>query len=283
MNHREGAKAVEGSDRLRYRVCDSEVTIAIGDPALVPAVRELFRPYEGSCGRPRSAAPPAVGIRREGGTHLVEWGGESRECRTWSELVIAAEYALAVSLLAACGRLAHLHAAGAVVDDRGIVALGGTGAGKSSLALNWSLAGLPLLGDDVLMVDRSSRVLPFKRLVKVVPRLLEERGIDCATTPFWTPGSEEAWFDPAGAGGWAAPTPVAVVAVVRYRPGAALAVDPVDRAMMLSALLHSLLPSGLGRAASLDRLVALTSGARTFAVTYGAAAQAADALTKVRV
>ena len=59
---------------------------------------------------------------------------------------------------------AHLHAAGTVVSSRALVALGSSGAGKSSLALAWSLAGYPLLGDDAVLLAADGRVYLTERV-----------------------------------------------------------------------------------------------------------------------
>ena len=266
-------------DTINLRACDRAFTVSVDDPDLVEPVRRLFRPYWVKSSGGQQGGLPGMSIRRQAGGHVVEWGvGRRDRCADFSELIIAAEFALTDVLLTACDRWAQLHAAGAVVRGRAALALGGTGAGKSSLALGWSLAGLPLLGDDVLLIDESGQAAPFKRFLKVAPELLEACGVALERTPFWIPGSAEAWFDPLVGGGWGTPVPVHVIALVRYQRGVPLEVEEIDDVSVLNAVLHSLLPTGLDRQRSFDRLVSVIRGARAYRLTFGEARSAAKAL-----
>jgi hypothetical protein len=266
---------------IRLRICGADVAVALHDPALVEPARELFRPYEVSPSDGGEAAPAVRTCSSDDGI-VVGWGrGDQERVRSGNELVIAIEFALTESLLAACSGHAHLHASGAVVRGGAVLALGAAGAGKSSLAVSWSLAGIPVLGDDIVFVDATSRACPFKRLFKVTPAVLTECGVRPEQTPFWRPESAEAWYDPAEDGGWASPVPVALLAFVRYQPEADTAVRAINRASALRGLLQSLLPGGLSREASFDRLVLLSRRARAYDVTYGSATDAARVLAEL--
>jgi hypothetical protein len=264
---------------LGYRICDAAISVSVNDVALAEQVRELFRSYEVSLVGPGTLA---VRVRRANGDIIVEWDPDQRErCRSSADFIIAAEFALTETFLRTCGHLAHLHAAGAVVGDKAILALGPRGAGKSSLALGWALAGIPVLGDDIVFVDGDGRALPFKRLIKVAPALLEERRIELNTTPFWTPDSDEAWFDPADWGGWAPVAPVELLAFVHFSAGADTTMREVRRSAALEGLLRNLLPDGLQAMSSFDRLTTVARTARAYEVVYGSAASAAKLLMEL--
>ncbi len=266
---------------IRYRVHGAGVSLDIHDPDHLGLLGYLFRAYQvsGEAGGSGSEESGRVTVRGHDGGSLVVWGAQRALCRSEEELVIAVESALAEMLLAACADWALLHASGAVVGDRAVLALGPAGAGKSSLALSWSLTGLPALGDDIVLVDSAGRVSPFMRLFKVAPDLLRARGVGPETTPGWLPGSVEAWFDPTSAGGWTgAAVPVAVVALVQHRSRGGVVVREMGRAEVLNVLLHSLFPSGLPAAASVDRLAEVAAGARALEVTFDSAAEAAASL-----
>lgn len=266
---------------VRLRVCGRDVAVALHDAALVEPTRELFRPYH-VMPSDGSAVAPAVRTYPSDDGIVVDWGQASQQpVRSGDDLIIALEFALTVSLLVACRDHAHLHASGAVVGDRAVLALGATGAGKSSLALSWSLAGIPVLGDDIVFVDAAGHARPFKRLFKVIPATLTERGIRLDRTPFWSPDSAEAWFDPAEGGGWASSASVGLLAFVRHQPDGDTVVRAADRASALRGLLESLLPDGLSAEKSFDRLVDISKRARAYHVSYGSATDAGRVLAEL--
>jgi hypothetical protein len=204
-------------------------------------------------------------------------------CDSWTRALEVLEFTLTEALLATCRRAVHLHAAGAVVRDGAILALGGSGTGKSSLALCWSAAGRPVLGDDVVLLERDGRVGPFRRLFKVPSHALGLLDISPASTPFWEPDSEEAWYDPTVDAGWAGAANVAVVAVCRPSPGSEPVVQPLSSADGVNALMHSVTETGVAAEAAIETLVSVSQSARIVELRFDPASPVAAASLLARL
>lgn len=267
--------------RLRYEVFGRSIEVVIDAPALVEQLARLFPAYSAPAPAEGSGAPVVLAVgARDGAYAVTEGPGPPRLCGSLTELLSVSEFAITRALLARCTDHLPLHASGAVVDGRGVIALGRPGAGKSSLAISWACDGHRALGDDVVLVDGAATVHPFKRLYEVDVALLPDLGLDPRETPFWEDGSTEAWYDPGNGAGWAGSTPVAVVAIARHQPGAALSLERLSRAATLNFLLHSHFEWGT-RDATTNRLVALSRGTEGYVVTFGAAKQAARAIAEI--
>ena len=266
--------------RFHLAACGTVVTVEIGEPALLESARRLFQSYESALVDSGPARRPDVTLERTpGGCLVVKHAARVVACGSELDALAELEITLTGLLLRACRGYAHLHAAGAVVGGRAVLALGGAGGGKSSLALCWAAGGFPVLGDDVVLLTGTSHVLPFKRMFKVSPAVLEAAGIDPATTPFWYPGIPEAWYGPEGGPGWAEEGCVAAIAEVRHRPGSRLCVEETTRAEGLNMLLHSLMPTGLDARACFEATARVAEGARVFRVLFGSAVDAASELS----
>ncbi len=259
------------------------MSVRLADAALAPALAAVFRPYVrdgGHSSRPDNAAETVVHVRsvHGGGYELEVPGAAPRRFDTPTSLIAALEFALTTAMLGACRAHVQLHAAGAAVGGRAMLALGRSGAGKSSLATCWHRAGHPALGDDVVMVDARGRAHPFKRVYELASGLLEPLGVSPADTCLWEPGSRDAWYDPSSGPGWSAPAPVATVAVARYREGADVSVTPLAGSALLAALLQSRMPTGDRAATGFEALARLAEGARGYVVEFGSAVEAAERL-----
>lgn len=261
---------------------DVTVPVAVEDDALADAVATLFRPLV----RPGAPAGevPALTVAREGSAYRLQAPGPDRDrlehrFPSLPDLLTHVEYAVARRLLDGGPATTRLHAAGAVKDGRALLALGEAGAGKSSVALAWARAGLPLLGDDTLLVDARGRVTGLPRLVKVDHRVLEAHGMETGDTVAAQDGNPELWWDPARGGGWATgPVGVAVVARVRWVAGEVTRVRSLTPAEGLRVLLDNLLTGGLPPAESVDRLVEMVESAVSVEVSFGASVDGARAL-----
>lgn len=265
---------------LRYALCDRPVELVTDDPALAEPLRRLFPAYVTNGAAP---ANPDVAIRRAGDGYRVAIGsGTPTLCRTVVEVMEVSEFALCEALLTSCRRYIHVHAAGAIMHGGAVLALGRAGAGKSSLAVAWSRRGHAALGDDIVLLDVEGRALAFRRLFKVHPALLQRVDVDLDNTPFWVPGSTDAWYDPSVSGGWVDEARIRALVLARYRTGRPLAITEASSADALNALVHSVLPSGVRRRAAFDTLCRVVAGVRAWEVTFGdvvAAAQALEDLT----
>jgi len=225
---------------------------------------------------------PSIEVRaRDMGFELVRSGPPRRVelSRSLPDLLVSLEHTLCRTLLAAEAESAHLHASGAVVDGRAILALGPSGAGKSSLALAWSEAGLPLLGDDVVLVDSAGWLRPFRRLLKVDGELFASRGGRPEETLAFDPDAEEVWYDPRGAGGWAdAPAPPGLVAWVTFDGSDAVRAEVLGEADALRHLLDAVMGSGVPPALAMDRMIPWLPECRAVRVGFGSAVDAATLL-----
>lgn len=207
---------------------------------------------------------------------------------TLDEALAELEYGIVRFLLEQHRVLTHLHASGAVVPagqgTASVIAVGPSGAGKSSLALAWSRLGLPLLGDDVLMVDGAGHAVPFRRPVKVNESLLARSAPGAWGTqhPAVRPEEDERWYDPGDAGGWAqGAAPVRLVAALTRDDGvegADVHLTPLSTGEGLGLLFTALLGTGAGGPESLPCLSRLAEGARFVAVRFGDSRAAAQAL-----
>ncbi len=262
--------------RLRHSACGCGVTAEVGEAGLYLAVRRFFEAFDDECedGHISVSLMPVPD-----GYAVTQPGGLAVLCGSASDAIAAYEFAVTNDLLRACNHV-QIHCAGSVFNHRAVLALGASGAGKSSLALAWLAAGYPTLGDDVVHLAADGRAVPFKRLFKVSPEMLQLVGVDPATTPFWNAECAEAWYDPADGAGWADTAEVALVALCHRKAGARLSLRPVDRTAGLNALLHSLMETGPRAEHSLDILVEVVKRARLVEVTFESALAAASAITE---
>lgn len=264
---------------LAYDLAGSRVTVAVQDPALRSDVACLFRSYSVSPGAPRVPGTRRVDVRIQGAGYVIEGPPPAPVvCRTRLEAIEGCEWVLTTLLLAALAHHVHVHAAGLVLQDRAALILGEAGAGKSSLAFAWSRRGHPMLGDDVVVLDASGRAGAVRRFLKLDPRALAAAGVAPEDTPFWAPGSAEAWYEPEGAAAWADPTPVGLLVLPTFARDVEVHVRSRSRREGLNALLTSVLRSGRSPAEAFDRLFEIARSAETVALAFGAAADAVRAL-----
>jgi hypothetical protein len=212
---------------------------------------------------------------------LTEPGGERTLFASLGEVYDALEYLVSIALLRCMDGFVHLHAAGAATERAAVLALGQSGAGKSTLALRWSLSGLRVFGDDTVLLDDAGQVHPFRRLFDVHRDRLAE--YDCpidSDLPELT-DEDEVWFDPAAGSGWAEPSKIARIAVVRYQSGVPLSIVPMRKPQMLAAISASVMPTGLTASNAFDRLVDICATAETLEVTFGDSREAATALASL--
>lgn len=257
------------------------VAVRVPDAPLARDVAGLFPDYARPAGS-GSPPPPDLEVLRTGeglrvrGDPALLGGREEVAPGSRVALLTWIEEGLARGLLALRSDLVHLHAAGASFPGGAVLALGPPGAGKSSLALAWSLAGHPLLGDDVVFLDGGGGARAFRRLLRIDPGRLTEHGVDPRETPHWSEDYDRAWFDPGGAGGWCRdrvrPT---LLAFLDRRPDGPPRVDEMEPPEALALALSGVHSTGAPPAACVDPLGRLVSRARAVRVSYGSSAGAA--------
>jgi energy-coupling factor transporter ATP-binding protein EcfA2 len=222
----------------------------------------------------RAAATEAWDFRvqREGPRHLLlERGAEPCRHPSSTRLLAELEFRLLRRLLTPVADRVHLHASGALFDGRAILAVGPSGAGKSSLALAWAELGLPVLGDDLVLVGEGGWVTGFPRLAKIHRSRLPHLGLRLDDTVAPDEADPEAWVDPNRGRGWPAGAfPVAVVAAVAW-DGGRLRVGGVSTPEILQRLMENRLSTGRQEAEALDLLLPLADGARGVVARFGEA------------
>ncbi len=271
--------ASQPGEVLRFSACGAQVDLAVEDPTLLESLESLFPDYRTGISSADAGAVVSL-TAADTGHVVVDHEGARHRCHGAIEIFSACEFAITQALLSSCDAFAPLHASGAAVGGRAVLALGSAGAGKSSLAVCWHLAGHAALGDDVVLVDVEGRAHACRRLYELNATTLQTLGVEPAGTSLWRPGSTEAWYDPGAGAGWAEPTPVGVVAVVRFRRGAELDIKRLSTAESLNALVHSQMLVVPDRAAHLEALARVAEGAKAYDVTFGSAAAAATAIAE---
>ena len=191
----------------------------------------------------------------------------------------AIEYMVTIRLLVLHEHKPHVHAAGAVVDGGAMLAIGESGAGKSSIGFQWSAAGVPVLGDDIVPLDHEGRALPFKRLFTVHRDRFAAAGMTPDPALEWSPDpDDEARFDPASCGGWGTEAPVVTVARIRRTAGADLRVEELAKPEALTVLVGALMREGAPAERCFDVLLRIINHARTVSVTCDDTARMARVL-----
>lgn len=240
--------------------------------------REVARVFPAGAG-PLAAADEVWAVRQERDAWLVEPPHLPVErFPSLSHALDAIEFLVASRLLALHAALPQVHASGAVPGTGAVLAIGESGAGKSSIALNWSRAGIAVLGDDAVFLDERARAVAFPRLFSVDRARLAGTGAAPDPSVQWGEPDDEVRYDPTSGGGWAAPAPVGLVAFLRRASTGPARTEPMSKSRALSLLAGALLPTGAGPDRCFDRLVAIAERARTVSLTFADAGEAASAL-----
>ncbi|MFC1639269.1 hypothetical protein ACFL3B_00740 [Gemmatimonadota bacterium] len=264
---------------MDYAAGDAVVTAEILAPTLLEPARRLFPAYEVARPGLQRSERVDVSVRWESGVFLVaSLDSPDVLCKTEMDAIVVLEFALSRSLAASFVDYVHLHASGAVVDGQAILALGSSGAGKSSLAVAMQTRGFPTLGDDTVFLSSAARAIPFKRLLKVSGVVLSELGVDPTDTILWDPAWPEVWYDPQEGPGWATETPVGVIVLARYDPNARFRLSPIPKTEALNVVVHSVMTTGMPAGEDFDRLVQMVRGASVFQVEFRSAIEAAEVI-----
>jgi hypothetical protein len=263
-------------DGIAFELLGRAFGVATPDPAVSSQVARLF---------PTIARPLAPGganevwaLARDGDGWSVQPPGlPLQSFSVWADALEAIEFLITTRLLALHHHRPQLHAAGCVVNHHAVLAIGASGAGKSSIALQWSTAGLPLLGDDVILLDETDQAVAFPRYPAVDCARLAEAGATPYTADRLAVEGNEVRYDPRSGGGWAAAAPIGVIGVIRRAPGPLTieSLPPAQALGMLGAALHT---TGCGPHECFSQLTRVVREARAVLVTFAHAGEAARAL-----
>lgn len=256
------------------------VGVAVEREDLVPVVQSLFRPL--LLDGPRAAEPDLILRGAGSGIRLLRGDGTTgpRSFRSLSRALSVLEHQATLRLLETFRAHAFLHAGGVRPGEGAVLLVGPSGSGKSSLVLAASVAGVPVLSDDCVLVDASGRVRGLTRLLKVHRRQMRLHGLSEADTVAPDPRVPEVWWDPARSGGWATGWgAVRVVARIHREAGRSTPLlVPLARSEGVRLLLDNLLAGGIGQEESLDRLLGVARGADFVDLRFALAGQGMEAL-----
>ena len=172
---------------------------------------------------------------------------------------------------------AAIHGAAVVVDESAVLLVGRSHSGKTTLA-GWLAAhhGCPYVSDEVAVVDRAGRIVPFPRPlgIRADSPLAPATREDGSTKRFMP---HERLIPAADLGAVVAKSPVSVDAIVFpcFRSDADAILRPLSQADTLERL--ALLTPGLARHGRevFEQLVHLVRDTHAFEVTYGQVTAAA--------
>lgn len=155
----------QSAHRLAYRVEGARVEARVDVPQLVEAAHCFYPGHQAS---PAGTRPDVHLFRDPDGTYRVRvargvWIDESApDAGVHFELTVTNLLAERVD------GAAVLHGGGAVTPGGALVVSGPGGSGKSSLTAALAKLGMPIFGDDVLLLDRRSAALrAFPRLLRI--------------------------------------------------------------------------------------------------------------------
>lgn len=249
--------------------------VATPSPAIAQEVARVFP----AATRPLAGADEVWTLRQARDAWLVEPPGLPVErFATLSHALDAIELLVASRLLALQAAIPQLHAAGAVPRDEAVLAIGRSGAGKSSIALHWSRAGIPVLGDDAVLLAERARAIAFPRLFSVDRARLAGAGATADPALQWGPPDDEVRYDPASGGGWAPAAPVGLIAFIERRPQGPPVAERLPKSLALSLLAGALLPTGCGPDRCFDLLLGVAERAHAVRLTFSDSGEAAREL-----
>jgi hypothetical protein len=251
----------------------------VDDRGIFESARQLFPEYEVEVLEDRSVSPEVSLSSGRHGYVITSRDNAPVSRSSRIDAIVELEFALSRAIAASLGNdFVHLHAAGCVVNGQAVLALGRSGAGKSSLAASMLARGFPTLGDDTVFLNSRGFAEPFKRLMKLSVEVLGELGIVPESTLHWDREWPEAWLDPRDGPGWADEAPVAVIALAQHDSDVSLHLEPVASSETLNALLHSVMVTGMPARAGFDRLLRIAESAKTFRMKFRSSIEAAEVL-----
>ena len=256
---------------LGLEIYGHRLGIQVDDPYPARVIRTLFPDYVAP---PEQALPTRLRVDQCAEGYRLTSRADGVEVAR-HDLPVFIEHMVSTLLLEEARDMAPLHAAGVEVGGRRILALGDSGAGKSSVALAWSVAGHRILGDDIVFLDGALTVRPFKKPLKAAAERAVALGVSLSETPYWQEGADEAWYDPTSGGGWADPGPVAALAFVERVAEGDFEARPLPAAECLQRLLGQLVTNRGSAPEWTPLLIELAGATASYAVRFSDSRDAA--------
>ena len=177
-----------------------------------------------------------------------------------------------------------LHAGGANVDGRAILLSGHGGSGKSTVTAAMAMLGLPVFGDDVVLVEPETGVVsPVRRLLKIMEEPRAALGIPRQWTPLDELWPEAIYLHPSDLGStWAEPAAVRLIAFPTWSGDASSDAElrHLSGGAVMQKLLFQLLLIERHGVAEVELVAQLLDDAITVDMTWGDGPLAAQALLK---
>lgn len=253
------------------------LSVATTLPDCGDVLKRLFRPY--LVGEAGSNVPDIVVAAAPGGA-VIEWDGRTVSV-TLEDLAPELEHVVTQAILGSLPDLLHLHGAAVLGSAGAAVALGPSAAGKSSIATCWTVYGRPVLGDDVVFLDRDLMVHPLMKPLKVDAERVQALGLALEETVLWEPGASEAWVDPEAHSGWGAAAPVVGLVILdRVSPSEGRDAPPVLESLPApegaQAVLGQCMSTGGRPAVWVDRILELVEGVGVHRLRFSDSRRAAE-------
>ncbi len=252
---------------LHLQLLRSAVSIASEDPRWITLLERLWVPFV-------VARAGENAITLEISTTACGWRfrlGDNKPLSSDDPWLLANEmrHALSERALNEAPHVVDLHAAALAQDDLGLLLVGPSGAGKTSLALALRESGWRLLSDDVAPIEAgTAAVLPFPLPLGVKD---QRRWTELASgrLPPWPPPSSDTFLIPAGSVPMQnAPGPsveAAIMVFISFQFGAAPVLEEVSAG---AALLNCVQFTTRSPSTALPVLAQLCSRVRSFRLQY---------------
>ena len=270
----DGEKAADVFDLLGYR---ARVTVPAGPTrAAVRAILQGFGPVAGE------AVDDFALTADSAGRWQVRIDGEPVEVDATHEVALGQlEWRVVTAALNQRPDLFHLHASALCLPTcrTGLVLLGGSGRGKTTLTMGLMLSGFVPFGDDVALADPQTLELrPFRRafhLAEGTWRLLEGLSGGYVPGPDEVPG----YFSPPQ---WAEqPAPIRWVLLPEYRPRQSPELIPLSASEAASAIISQTLSLARAPRMALDAAARLAADARCYRYLCGDLAESVAAVQRL--
>ncbi len=263
---------------IAYRVESARVDARVEEPSLVDAARALYPDAQ------VAPDPDRVRVRLlrhpDGSWRVRVPGGEWTDESPADALV---HFELSVTDLLAAGieEMAILHGGAATSREGALLVTGPGGSGKSSLTAALGRLGMPLFGDDVLLLDRATaRLRPFPRLLRLRGRVRKVLELPDSPPPLDELWPEIAFLHPRDLDTrWAGPAPIRAVLYPRRDDGVSdPSLSPLGGGEGMRRLTSQLLMTEGAGPEDFDLLARALEGAELLELRFGRSDRAATLL-----
>lgn len=261
-------------ERRAFASATGPVTVAVTVPEALRVLGAVFPDDRVAA----AGGTPSITLDAHRDGYLLRTPLGEREIPGLHESLVALELALAEELVRRSG-LPGLHAGGAVIAGGAVLFPGDGGRGKSSLTAALARTGVPVLGDDVVLLDVQGCAHPFRRLLKVEEPARSLLDLPEAPEPLRSIWPDSAFYRPTQLGSrWADPAPVREIVRPSRVDGATTELAPVRAAALLPELLTGVVLSDRIAPGAFDAVASALGEARCWDLRYGTTAEGASAL-----